>query len=362
MPMMPTAVVDPKRPIVFVNNALLKLTGYERHELIGQPVNVLLSGNNDEVEAFVDKVYGGKEADLCCRRRDGELFWASVRVCPVADDSDVVTHFVGSFIDLTRHMDELAHIKALSADVLLKADEVRALQAAMNQGARLSAIGLIGATMAHELNQPLSAITNYLRGAQLRLESAGVPLPEGVRDALTLADQSAMRAGHIIRRVRDLARRKAGSERRESLRAVVEEACDLVLNDCQRAGVEAVFDFRDDDARVLIDRVEVQQVIINLIHNAIEAVSECPVRRIFVSTVTRSDNACEVIVRDTGTGISSEAAGTLFQPFKSTKVNGIGIGLSISRVLIEAHGGRFWLESSTSDGAEFRFSLPRDAN
>ena len=223
---------------------------------------------------------------------------------------------------------------------------------------RLTAMGEMASTLAHELNQPLSAITNYLRGS-IRLLASDKPELAQIGKALDLAAAQAIRAGDVIRRLRNFVS-KGDSERRiESLPKLIEEASALALVGVRQQGVQVRFAMNRSMDLVLVDKIQIQQVLLNLIRNAAEAMEESAVRVLSVSTAGADNGMVEVRVDDSGPGISPEIADRLFLPFVTTKPQGMGVGLSICRTIIEAHGGRLWVEPSPSGGASFRFTLRR---
>jgi two-component system sensor kinase FixL len=218
----------------------------------------------------------------------------------------------------------------------------------------------MSSALAHELNQPLSAIANYLKGVRRLLEpTASDPSQAKVQDALNRATDQAIRAGEIIRRLRDFVRRGETERRVESLAKIVEEAGALALVGAKEHGVRVVYRLDPECDTVLADRVQVQQVLLNLIRNAIEAMMGQSQRQLIVESHPAEGEMARVQVRDTGTGIAPEVAEQLFQPFLTTKATGLGVGLSICRTIIEAHGGKIWAEPNPEGGTVFNFTLPR---
>lgn len=236
-------------------------------------------------------------------------------------------------------------------------DELRRMQAELIHVSRLSAMGAMASTLAHEINQPLTAVTSYLRGTRRLLADDNPPM-DHVREAIQSAEAGALRAGQIVRRLRELVARGNVSVTREELPRLVEDACVLGLVDAHLLGVSHHIDLDPDARWVEADRIQIEQVLINLIRNAIQAMKDQPVREIRISTRALPDGFVEISVEDTGTGLSDEVMELLFSPFRSTKVEGMGIGLSICRTIVEAHRGKIWAENREGGGAAFRFTLP----
>jgi two-component system sensor kinase FixL len=231
-------------------------------------------------------------------------------------------------------------------------DKVQSLQTELIHVSRKSAIGAMAATLAHELNQPLAAISNYAAGTRRAL-AEGTLERAFVEGSLEAIEQSAFRASNIIRGLRDLANEGGARRRVVDPSVLIREAGALA------AGAEgATISYAlADDVRVLVDPVQLQQVMLNLIRNALEAVENSPRREILVSS-RRLDGAAEIRVEDSGPGMDRATLATLFETFASSKPDGMGVGLSISRTIIEAHGGRIWAENREGGGARFRVTLP----
>jgi two-component system sensor kinase FixL len=234
------------------------------------------------------------------------------------------------------------------------------LQSELVHMSRLTALGELSSALAHEVNQPLSAIANYLMGVRRLLKPVeNDPAQARVRDALDKATEQALRAGEIIRRLRDFVRRGETDQRPESLAKIVEEASALALVGAKEHAVRVLFRLDPAADQVLADRVQVQQVLLNLMRNALEAMAGSERRELVLSSRGLADGLVEVCVSDTGPGIEEKAQARLFQPFFTTKAAGMGVGLSICRTIIDAHGGTIRAEPNPQGGSLFIFTLRR---
>lgn len=265
----------------------------------------------------------------------------------------------GEWYQRARERLEAAHARLLVdlEERRLVEERFQALQSELIHVSRLTALGEMASSLAHELNQPLSAATNFLRGAGRRLASAEEPDPKVV-EGVERAGEQTLRAGEIIRRLRDFVARGETDRVAEDLPGLLDEAAALALIGARDQGVRTETRYEAAAGRVLCDRVQIQQVVLNLIRNAIEAMEDAPQKRLTITTHVDGGQA-KVEVIDTGSGVSPEVANHLFQPFVTTKRSGMGVGLSISRTIVEAHGGRIWAETGPGGvGTAFVFTLP----
>ncbi|WP_293900250.1 PAS domain-containing sensor histidine kinase [Phenylobacterium sp.] len=222
---------------------------------------------------------------------------------------------------------------------------------------RLTALGEMASALAHELNQPLTAAANFMKGCLILLTRKPLDEPR-LADMISQGADQALRAGQIIRRLRDFVSKGEADRRIESLPQLLEEAGALAMVGARERSVRLRYQIDPRVNLVLADKVQVQQVALNLIRNAIEAMEDTPKKELFVGARPAPDDMVEIYVSDTGHGVSPKAAEQLFQPFMTTKAQGMGIGLSISRTIVEAHGGRIWVDPNPQGGAIFRFTLP----
>ncbi|HZW46666.1 MAG TPA: ATP-binding protein, partial [Microvirga sp.] len=230
------------------------------------------------------------------------------------------------------------------------------LQSELVHVSRLTALGEMASALAHELNQPLAAISNYVTGSRQLLAREAPDLAK-VRPALDKAGEQALRAGQIIRRLRDFVARGETERRIESLPKLLQDALALALVGAREHGVRVSMSLDPAAEFVLADKVQVQQVVLNLVRNAMDAMEDSDKRKLRIESRRFDGDSVEVVVTDTGPGISPEVERQLFQPFVTTKAAGMGIGLSISRTIVESHGGKLWAESEAGGGAAFHFTL-----
>jgi len=276
------------------------------------------------------------------QRRDGSTFPMELAVGEMQVRDQLF--FTGFIRDLTERQQTEVRLQELQAELV--------------HMSRLTAMGEMASALAHELNQPLSAIANYMKGSRRLLESSSDQTTSLVRDAMDKAADQALRAGEIIRRLRDFVARGESERRVEDVKKLVEEASALALVGAKDKGVRIRFAFAPRLDFVLADKVQIQQVLLNLIRNAIEAMENEPIRELVIATSPAQDRMAEIRVSDTGPGIAPEISAQLFQPFVTTKSHGMGVGLSISRTIIEAHGGSIVQRPNPGGGTVFSFTLP----
>jgi two-component system sensor kinase FixL len=238
-------------------------------------------------------------------------------------------------------------------------EELKRAQAELIHASRISAMGAMASTLAHELSQPLTSTSNYLDTAERMLRSNQDPDVREAARALGLGGAAARRASEILRRLRSFVSKRQVEAGIHDLQDVIADACVLMLPHAQRHHVEIRFALDRFAKWVRVDAVQIQQVLINLVKNAIEAMDGCEEKLIVIGSRVLGDGSVEVSVSDTGPGVDGADDDVLFTPFVSGKADGMGVGLSISRTIIEAHGGTIGAETPPSGGATFRFTLPR---
>ncbi|MCK1722230.1 sensor protein FixL [Bradyrhizobium sp. 141] len=343
-------VIDGHGIMQLFSTAAERLFGWPEHEAIGQNVSILMpepdrtrhDGYIARYRTTSDPHIIGIGRIVTGKRRDGTTFPMHLSIGEMESGGE--PYFTGFVRDLTEHQQTQARLQELQSELV--------------HVSRLTAMGEMASALAHELNQPLAAISNYMKGSRRLLAGSSDPNMPKVESALDRAAEQALRAGQIIRRLRDFVSRGESEKRVESLSKLIEEAGALGLAGAREQNVQLRFSLDPDADLVLADRVQIQQVLVNLFRNALEAMAQSPRRELVVANTRVGDDMIEVEVSDTGSGFRDDVIPNLFQTFFTTKDTGMGVGLSISRSIIEAHGGRMWAESNAAGGATFRFTLP----
>ncbi|MGQ2904222.1 MAG: two-component system sensor histidine kinase NtrB [Neoaquamicrobium sediminum] len=345
-----TVVIDAKGGISSFNAAAVRQFGYTEQEVIGRNVNILMpepyrSGHDGYIQRYQatgEKRIIGIDRVVVGRRKDGSTFPMKLAVGEVS--SGGTTYFTGFIRDLTERQESAARLEEIQGELA--------------RLARLNELGEMASTLAHELNQPLSAIANYAQGCTRLLRDMDEAVSVRMREALEEISRQSLRAGRIIRHLREFVMRGETEKAPEDIRKLVEEAGALALVGSRERGVRSVFDFEPGAEMVMADRVQIQQVLINLMRNAMDAMRDSERRNLNVRIAPGTPGEIVVEVADTGPGVSEEVAPQLFRPFVTTKAGGMGIGLSLSKRIIEAHGGEIDVVRNENGGATFRFTLP----
>jgi two-component system, LuxR family, sensor kinase FixL len=343
-------VIDERGIIHDFSAAAQRTFGYSADEAVGQNVKMLMpspyrEGHDGYLARYLatgERRIIGIGRVVVGERKDGTTFPMELAVGEMRSNDQ--RFFTGFVRDLTERQDTESRLQELQSELV--------------HISRLTAMGEMASTLAHELNQPLSAIANYLKGVRRLLERKDGAQPAVISDAVDKAAEQALRAGDIVRRLRDFVARGESERRVESIAKLVEEASALALVGAKEQSIRVRTQYDPGVDLVLADKVQVQQVLINLMRNAVEAMAGSARRDLFLSTAA-ADGMAVINVADTGPGIDAEMRAQLFQPFITTKPHGMGVGLSISRTIVEAHGGRIWTEPNPGGGTIFRFTLPR---
>lgn len=328
------------------NKASEKLFGYSAMEIIGTPITRLFPADRlHEEEEIIERIKNGEslehyETQRC--RKDGSLIDVSVTVSPIKDSMGTVIGASKTVRDITEQKQTEVRLALLSSE--------------LNHVARLSEMGQISAAIAHELNQPLAAVLNYTNLARRLISTQSTP--EKTLEAVDKAGEQAIRAGQIIKRLRNFVTKRESSRTLEDINEVAEDAVALGLLGTKTHDIHVETEFSDGLPLVMMDRVQIQQVLVNLLRNAAEAMAETPQRALTLTTERDDQGMVTVSVADTGVGIDPAMSERLFSPFVTTKPSGMGIGLAISRSIVESHGGKLWMLPNPGGGTVFKFTLP----
>lgn len=342
-------VIDGKGLVQSFGAVSEQLFGYTEAEMLGNNVSLLMpepyrqqhDGYLSRYLATGEKHIIGVGRVVVGRRKDGSTFPMELTVGEVTSNSK--HQFVGFIRDLTARQENERLLNEAQSELL--------------HVSRLSSMGEMASALAHELNQPLAAMANYLQGSRRLLADSTDARVGLVREALEKAGGQALRAGEVIQRLRQFVSRGETEKRVESIRKLVEEASALALVASKDQPVRVTLNLDSAIDLVLVDRVQVQQVLLNLMRNGIEAMHSTAQRELVVTTSLAPDDMIAVSVADNGSGIDPETRAKLFRPFVTTKQRGMGIGLSICKTIVTSHGGEITAEPNPSGGTVFRFTL-----
>lgn len=338
----PVVTLDNEGRLRFLTGPACDVLGVEASEAVGRPLSDYVDGF--DLAAVESRGAEGRDAVWTGRRGDGKSYPLSIQLRIMPDDRDE-HHATLSLTDLTQ-----AH----AADA-----RARELHTQLNRVWRLNSLGEMAASLAHELNQPLSAATNYLHASQTAFERAGLSGQAGGH-SIDLAKAQLLRAGAIIRRMRELLAHENRSLGVERVGAMIADMHGVLTMIERNGGVALEYRIDDLDDRVRAERIQFQQAMINLIRNAVEALEGQADRRVLIVGRAVSDEHYELRVEDSGRGIAPEELDVIFRPLMTTKSTGMGLGLSVTRTIVESHGGALTVERSELGGAAFVFRLMRE--
>ncbi len=342
-------VIDEAGTIQSFSAAAVRLFGWTPQEAVGRNVAMLMpSPYRDGHDGYLSRYLTTGERRIIGigrvvvgERRDGSTFPMELSVGEMASGEQ--RFFTGFVRDITERQETQGRLYQLQGELA--------------HVTRLTALGEMASALAHELNQPLSATANYVKGCVRLIDQGALAEPAKIRAALEAAGEQTLRAGQIIRRLREFVSKGEAERRVESLPKMLEEAGALAMVGAKERGVKLRFRIDEGVDQVLADKVPIQQVVLNLVRNAIDAMETTADRNLVVGARNAEEGMVEVFVIDSGPGIKREVAERLFEPFLTTKKSGMGVGLSISRTIVEAHGGRIWAEPNPAGGTVFRFTL-----
>ena len=347
--------VDMQGRIIYVNRAFCDMVGWSEQELMGKapPMPYWVSGDIDTNAAAFNAMLAGdpprREVEVRFQRRDGEYIDVIQYVSPLVDAHDQQAGWMASMHDITERK---------------RAAEVsRQQQENLQRTARLVTMGEMASSLAHEINQPLSAIANYSKGCMDRL-SADTGTREHLLDALQKINLQADRAGKVIRRIRDFVRKREPQRHVCALRDIIENVIAFAEIEARAQGVKIKIEIAPALPSLRVDRILIEQVMLNLVKNGMESMHQTMRHRrtLGISVNPAENDFVEISVTDCGHGVLPESLEKLFSPFYTTKPDGMGMGLSICRSIIELHQGRLWVQPNPGGGSQFTFTLPVDLN
>ncbi|MBI1212632.1 MAG: PAS domain S-box protein [Alphaproteobacteria bacterium] len=342
--------IDDRGLMQSFNPAAERLFGYAQDEVIGRNVKMLMPENfradhdryiANYLETGVKKIIGIGRVVLG-EKKDGSTFPIELAVGESKIDGRSI--FVGFIRDLT--------------DIQTEQRRVQELQRELFHVSRLGEMGQLVSGLAHEVNQPLAAIMNYLQVAQQMAENLPSADSNPIPGVLEKVEAQAKRAADIVKRLRAFIDRREVERKSENVATLIEESLALGMVAKAGRGPRVRLDIEAGIPNVLVDRVQIQQVVVNLVRNAIDAMASSPRRELTITAEAASTDTVRIAVSDTGPGIAPEIADRLFGAFVTTKPEGMGVGLSICRSIIEGHGGRISCEPNTGGGTTFAFTLP----
>ncbi len=339
--------IDEQGTITSFSPAAEAIFGYMAHEVLGWNVHILMptphrQRHNQYMRNYIETGHAkiiGIGRVVSGRHKDGHVFPMELSVGEVRQHGR--RFFTGFVRDVTQRQRAEQRVLELQAELL--------------HVSRLSAMGEMASALAHELNQPLTAMVNYVQAGR-RIAARDNDMSR-LDEVMQKVANQAKRAGDIIHRLREFIKKGESDRRLEALNPVVEEATHLALVGTADLAIEVTMDLARNLPSVMIDKVQIQQVVLNLVRNAVDAMTEHEPRRLLIHT--RVDDADNVLltVADSGPGLDADVANQLFKPFVTTKPHGMGIGLSISHSIVTAHGGRIEAHPNPSGGTVFTVRL-----
>jgi PAS domain S-box-containing protein len=335
----------PDFPIIYANQSFQKITGYAKREILGQNYFLFNGINVDSriAEEIKHTISKGKpfHGELLNFKKDGTKYWNSLRIAPLRDAKGAITHYVGIQTDVT-----------LMRERELEIDEQRE---ELLHVTRVGKLAEFVSSLAHEISQPLAAILSYAQAGQRML----VEREPELQKILSYIINDNHRAAEVIQRLRSLLKKSVPEIKPIDINALINETVALIATDATVRNDVLKIELDSDLPFVLGDRIQLQQVLLNLISNSFDAMENSPdPREILISTSRKDTGTIKVAVKDSGCGIPAKNMSKLFTHFFTSKPDGLGMGLSISRSIIEAHGGALDVKNNPDRGATFYFTIP----
>jgi len=344
-----TIITDLTGDIEYVNTRFTDITGYTFDEVVGKNPRILKTGEvpPETYQELWGAIKTGKEwrGEIHNRKKNGELYWALSTISPVMSSDGLVTHFLGISEDIT--------------DLKIAEQEKRQQQLELAHAGRVIILGEMATSIAHELNQPLAVISGCAQLCQKAIGSEKNQ-KEVLKDAIDQITEQADRANEIIHSIRGFVHKDPPKLEAIQINDTILKIADLLRTDAHEHGVSVSFNFVSDLPPVAANMLQIQQVILNLAHNGYEAMMNNgpDQRRLIINSRKLDGIYVGISVHDAGEGIPQSIVEKIFEPFYTTKSEGIGMGLSISRSIVEAHGGKLTVTSNNKAGTIFRISLP----
>jgi PAS domain S-box-containing protein len=343
----PNAIIITDRDgiIEYVNPCFSAITGYSLEEAIGKKPSIIKS-NKTSAAVHANLWHTIKSGhtwtgEVTNQAKDGSFYLDHLVISPIKDDTGQITHYVSIQTNITEQRQT--------------EEQARLHQAELAHVSRLNTLGEMASGLAHELNQPLAAIYSY-SGTGLELLNNNNLSTERLTHILEQSHAQARRAGKIIKRMRRMIRKERAHKILSNINALIRDACALAKPDLQRHEISLKLELDNHLPRMLADSIQIEQVILNLLRNAIEATQAN--NDIIIRSFINEKSEAQITVEDSGHGMDEKIADNLFTPFFTTKPGGLGVGLSLSRSIIEFHGGQLWMEPNAPQGSRFHFTLP----
>jgi PAS domain S-box-containing protein len=341
-------VIDPEGKILKVNRYVYDQSGYKEDEVIGRNIKEFFSEDSKGIcdcnfPTLRERGYNRAEVEFVCK--DGRVIQMECLAAAVPDENGDFTTFLIVQRDVTDkkraeeerqyHHQEMAHV------------------------IRLSTAGEMASGMAHELNQPLTALLSYCGTAVSLVNSMSSP-PQQLGEILERATEQAHRAGEIIRHLREFVSKGDNNQEFLDIDQVMQDVIILIKHEVQESDVKIIFHTGSQACKIKANKIQIEQVLINMVRNSLEAIKNAKIAegQIVLQSRMLSNESVKITVADNGPGINPAMVDTLFHPFQTTKKTGMGIGLSLSRTIIETHGGKLWLDRNYENGALLAFELP----